>query len=186
LYFTHRTKRKKGEAMKRLIIVICILLFASLSYASVGVQEDSGVVYQTTDINFTGDVTVTNQGSKTSVAIDNSDAFTNEVITATGETVTAADSPRRYILTNAAETSEVTLPVAAAGLEYIFAFGGATDQSITIDPASTADTIIYLTLDAGDKLESAGAKGDSVHLVGAANTWYVVDTGSSAWSDGGE
>jgi len=66
-------------------------------------------------------------------------------------------------------------------------FSGPTVLIATIPsaPASTADTIMYLTLDAGDTLDSPGATGDSVHLVGGAATWYVVDTGSSAWSDGG-
>ena len=166
------------------LVVMCLMLTASLAYAAVGVQEDSGTVWQATDINFTGDVTVSNSGSVSSIAIDDSSSITNEVISATSETVTAADSPTRYIATNTAAGTTFTLPAAVADLEYIFSDGG-TNNTITIDTASTADTIKYLTLDAGDTLDSAAGTGDSVHLVGGAATWYVVDTGSSAWSDGG-
>ena len=166
------------------LVVMCLMLTASLAYAAVGVQEDSGQIWAATDINFTGDVTVTNSGSVSSIAIDDSSSITNEVVTATSETVTAADSPTRYIATNTAAGTTFTLPAAVADLEYIFSDGG-TNNTITIDTASTADTIKYLTLDAGDTLDSAGATGDSVHLVGGSATWYVVDTGSSAWTDGG-
>ena len=166
------------------VITACLMLTASLAYAAVGVQEDSGQIWAATDINFTGDVTVTNSGSVSSIAIDDSSSITNEVVTATSETVTAADSPTRYIATNTAAGTTFTLPAAVADLEYIFSDGG-TNNTITIDTASTADTIMYLTLDAGDTLDSAAGIGDSVHLVGGAATWYVVDTGSSAWSDGG-
>ena len=166
------------------LVVMCLMLTASLAYAAVGVQEDSGTVWQATDINFTGDVTVSNSGSVSSIAIDDSSSITNEVISATSETVTAADSPTRYIATNTAAGTTFTLPAAVADLEYIFSDGG-TNNTITIDTASTADTIKYLILDAGDTLDSAGATGDSVHLVGGSATWYVVDTGSNAWTDGG-
>ena len=170
------------------VLVACLMLTASLAYAAVGVQEDSGTVWTATDINFTGDVTVTNSGSVSSVAIDNSDDWTNEVLTATNETATAADTFTRYICTATSATTTVTLPAAVAGYEFIICDGGTNfdgTQGMYVDPASTADTIKYLTLDAGDKLYSAKATGDSVHLVSGTNTWYVVDTGSNAWTDGG-
>jgi len=167
------------------LVVMCLMLTASLAYAAVGVQEDSGTVWQATDINFTGDVTVSNSGSVSSIAIDDSSSITNEVISATSETVTAADSPTRYIATNTAAGTTFTLPAAVADLEFIFVDGGCSANTMIVAPASTADTIMYLTLDAGDTLDSPGATGDSVHLVGGAATWYVVDTGSSAWTDGG-
>ena len=163
------------------LVVMCLMLTASLAYAAVGVQEDSGQIWAATDINFTGDVTVTNSGSVSSIAIDDSSSITNEVVTATADTVTAADSPTRYIAT-AGATTTFTLPAAAADLEFIFC--DATDTTITIDTYDATDTIMYLTLDAGDTIDSAGAAGDSVHLVGGTNVWYVVDTGSSAWTDG--
>jgi len=170
------------------LVVMCLMLTASLAYAAVGVQEDSGTVWQATDINFTGDVTVSNSGSVSSIAIDDSSAITNEVVTATNDTVTVADSPTRYIATATGFTTTFTLPAAAADLEFIFCNGGATGfaggQTLTVDPANTTDTIMYLGLDAGDSIDSAAATGDSVHLIGGTGVWYVVDTGSSAWTDG--
>ena len=163
---------------------MCLMLVSSLAYAAVGVQEDGTRKGTATDINFTGDVTVTGSGSVIGVAIDNTDDWTNEVVTATNDTVTAADTFTRYIATATSATTTFTLPTAAANLEYIFCNGDTAAQTITVAPASTADTIEYLALDAGDTIDSS-ATGDSVHLIGASGTWYVVDTGSNAWTDGG-
>lgn len=100
-------------------------------------------------------------------------------VVATDDTLTAADTGKSCIASAAAT---FTLPAAAVGLEYTIIDGsGAT---VYVDPASTADTIKYLTLSAGDKLTSPGATGDSVTLIcGAANTWYISGMKGS-WTDG--
>jgi hypothetical protein len=107
-----------------------------------------------------------------------------EVMTATQDTLATTDTGKRMIYTSTSTTT-VTLPAAALGLEYSVIAGGTS--SLSIDPATTDDTIIYYpsgtALSAGDKM-TAAATGDSVTLVcGKAHTWYVKEINGS-WTDG--
>lgn len=97
-------------------------------------------------------------------------------------TLTLQDSGKTIICTNADDATYVTLPPMVAGLKYRISAGAA--QSVYIDTYGT-EQIQYLTLDAGDGLISAGAKGDLIELYSDGSSWYVTDTGASAWTDGG-
>ena len=156
-----------------------MLILPSLCFASVAVIDDGTYEGEAMSIDFTG-TSVTFDGSKATVAAVNA----NSVVSTATKTITAAENNSIFVTTRTGGGAVAfTLPTAAANLKYIIA-AGATN-AITVDPASTADTIKYLTLDAGDKIASNSATGDSVTLLGAASTWYVIDTGSSAWTDGG-
>jgi hypothetical protein len=112
-----------------------------------------------------------------------------EVVTATGDNLAVTDSGKKMVYTATSDNKLIVLPDATTlGQIYTVIDGRANDvggaKYIQIDPQA-GDTIQYLTLDAGDKLKSASATGDSVTLINAAsNTWYVVGM-KGAWSDGG-
>jgi len=100
-------------------------------------------------------------------------------VVATEDTLTAEESGITLIVNG---TYDVNLPADSLGLEYTIV--AASTATVSVAPAE-GDSIIYLTLDAGDELDSAGAAGDSVTLIcGASNSWYIKSmTGS--WTDGG-
>ena len=165
---------------KGLLLIVAILMvfaipaFSATREATLGGQDSSG------NYRFTVDSDGVLAGASTSTT-KLSRAY--EVITATEEAVVAADNGKIMVAT-AAATTTFTLPAAVVGMEFTFVAGAA--QTVSIDPSTTADTITYLTLNAGDEIDSAGAIGDSVTLkCYTANTWIPVNMGSSAWSDGG-
>jgi len=162
-------------------LLLFVLMFAHVSQATVAVQDDGTYEGEATTINYSGtELDVTFNGSTATVTA----TPTVEVITGASEIVRTTDDSTLYISTYDEGTTTFTLPPAAAGLEYSFAAG--VNGTITIDvQGGHTDTIRYLTLDAGDTIDSNGATGDSVTLQGATATWYVVDMGSSAWTDGG-
>lgn len=189
----------KGDNMKRTMVFLLILLgLFCLTYqvqaadddiyndgqwriTSSALQpvanntEDIGTAsYQVNDIFWNGVLT---PGSSASYKIN------YEVVTATTDTLAAADSGKRMIYTSTSDVT-VTLPAASLGLEFTVI---GAEGIVNVDPASTADTIIYdpsgTALSAGDKM-TAAATGDTVTLVcGAANKWYVVNRVGS-WTDG--
>ena len=171
--------------MKRVLFLIALLLVLPVMCSAGDVEvQDSGVKQgNAIKLNFTGDTTCTFSQDTATIDVDSA-SYTNEVYVGTStDTVTAADDMTRYISATA-DTVTYILPAAAAGLEYQFVAG--QGEFVQVDTLTTADTIKYLGLDAGDKLKSAGATGDSVTVASnGSNTWYVVGMGSSAWTDGG-
>lgn len=169
--------------MKHKILCFVALLFLVpvLAYGAVAIQDDGTYEGEAAKVNFSGDFDVTFAQDLATVTYTPADDAV-EVTTASADTVVAGDDNTTFIATYAG-TTVYTLPTAASGLRFRFAAG--VGQTVTIDTASTADTIQYLYLDAGDTIDSAGATGDSVELIGATGKWYVVDMGSSAWTDGG-
>lgn len=98
---------------------------------------------------------------------------------ATGDTLTAAETGKRVILT---QTGVVTLPAAETGLEYTIIAGSGV--KIEVNPGSS-DKIKYLTMGAGDKIVTTSeATGDSITLVCArANSWDISNK-VGTWIDG--
>ena len=86
-----------------------------------------------------------------------------------------------------------TLPNAVLGMEFTIApgyDGNGNAVTSTVDTADVSDTIIYsvsgTTLDAGDKIVSAGDAGDSVTLIcTSANEWSIKSMNGN-WTDGGQ
>lgn len=157
-----------------MVAVMCVFLVgATCAYASSNRYSD-------------GKTTETKSGIWTFTATD-----TPYEVVITDEVLVAADSGHSIIVRSPSATAvDVTLPTGVAGMEYNIIVGGAYTggalAQVKVGPAD-ADTIAFLTLDAGDELDSPGtvATGDSVTLVcGAANTWYVKNMKGS-WSDGG-
>ncbi|GEM_PF-6620150 len=103
----------------------------------------------------------------------------NEVVTATLDTITAAETGKTFIYKPTANTT-VTLPKAANGLIYKFVLASSgSSKKIIIDPQSS-DTLMGCvygadTFATGDSLISAGSTGDSVTLVSDGSFWYCVD-----------
>lgn len=114
----------------------------------------------------------------------------------TSDTITTAESGKNFfVLMNAGEI-EMTLPAAAAGLNYrITALkgntaGGETNR-IYIDPAD-ADYINGCVgagdgaaMAAGDSIYSNSTTGDSVKLIATNDTTWICVDKSGTWSDGG-
>ena len=170
---------RKEQRMKK-ILTLCVMfvLIASSAYAAVAVTDAGTYEGEASVVDF-ANLGVSFDGNKATVR-----ANPTEVVTAATKSVTAAENGEMYITTYASGTTTVTLPAAAVGLEYTFVSG--KGLTVTIDTASASDTINYLTLDAGDTIDSNAATGDSVRLTCArANTWDVTAMGSSAWTDGG-
>ena len=83
--------------------------------------------------------------------------------------------------------SKHILPTAAPGLQFTFIAG--TKCTMTVDTASTSDTIEYsisgTLLDAGDSVKSTGQSGDSITVFSTvANKWSIKDM-KSTWTDNG-
>lgn len=103
----------------------------------------------------------------------------------TSDTLTASESGKTLAI-DITSDSVFILPAASPGLQFTFV--ASDDDVIKIDPATTADTIMWAVssapLSAGDKLQSPGATGDSVTLISVeANKWVVKDMRGS-WVDG--
>ncbi len=188
--------RRARDLFRSVFLLLIVFLFcASLSYAASSTDESvlgndrwsvtsSGHLlpnadnsydigsssYQANDIFYNGVLT---PGTSSSQKV-------RYEVVATSDTVSATDSGKRFFATTTGTV--LTLPAAALGLEYTFV---TTDQKVLhIDPASTADTIEYLSLSAGDKITSPGTSADSVVLTcGAANTWHVTSMRGN-WIDG--
>jgi hypothetical protein len=104
---------------------------------------------------------------------------------ATGETVLVADSGKTFVTipATASQSSTFTLPASAVGLEYTFVMG--TVGLISVDPATTGDTILYVGLHAGDRITSPAATGDSVTLICPVAGSWAVKAMFGTWTDGG-
>lgn len=108
----------------------------------------------------------------------------------TNDTIVATETGRTYSIELAAtagtDTVTMVLPTAAAGLEFSFLVSD--DITVYIDPA-VADTIYLpgctVCMDAGDKLASPGATGDSITLISPAALKWVVKSMYGTWTDGG-
>lgn len=100
----------------------------------------------------------------------------NELFT-TNDTLTAVESGGKFAVDAASTSVSITLPAAAAGLNYEIT--GADTTAFYVVPNST-DTIKLLTLAAGDSVSSSGAVGDSIKLFATTTgTWYAsVDGGT--------
>ena len=163
---------------KGLLLIVAILMvfaipaFSATREATIGGQDSSG------NYRFTVDSDGVLDGAAASTTTL---ARAYSVATTTESVLTAADSGKILISSLAATT--FTLPTAVVGMEFTFVAGAA---GMKVDPSTTADTITYLTLDAGDEIDSAGATGDSITLkCYKANTWIPVNMGSSVFTDGG-
>jgi len=105
---------------------------------------------------------------------------------ATGDTLLSTESGKTVVVTATTGTIKYTLPSAAtAGLEFTFVDGKSTgSNTFSVDPYST-NQILYLTLDAGDKITSPGATGDNVTLISdASGNWFVKNM-FGTFTDGG-
>jgi len=109
--------------------------------------------------------------------------LTAEVVT-TNDTVTAADSGTVFLMNTASTTTQVTLPTAAAGLNYAFVVvgGDGATSAVRLDPKSTdrfegcVSSSATTTFALGDRMSSpvTQATGDTVTLVGASTKWYCA------------
>ena len=168
-------KRNKFTLFMVLIIgLLCINVHAADLIGTDGAANTSGIYA----IQHTDDRLAT-------VATDAGLIFSYEAAI-TSDTLTLAESAKTLTV-DCPSVCEFELPAAQVGMSYSFV--SIDDTSVfSIDPNGT--DIIYwsvssIPLDAGDKLSSAGATGDSITLfVGAANTWAVKAINGS-WTDGG-
>jgi hypothetical protein len=106
---------------------------------------------------------------------------------ATGDTLLATESGKIIIVTATTGTIKYVLPAATtSGINFTFIDGKSTGtNTFSVDPATTADTIRYLTFDGGDKATSPGATGDSISLVSDASNHWFIKSRSGTFTDGG-
>lgn len=114
-------------------------------------------------------------------------------VATTSDTVLATETGKIFFPNISSGTITFTLPTAASGLTFTFSSinGHATSGqgTVILSPQAT-DTFVgcvnstsATTFATGDDLDSPGATGDSVTIVGASTKWYCVDrTGN--WVDG--
>lgn len=162
---------------KVLGLMVAFLFIASIAFASVAVQEmgvEKGVA---TTLNVVG-LGTSNDGSTFTVG--------NDIEKATaGDTLVTADSGNVIIYKPATYTATAAvfnLPTASVNMKYAFATGG--NSTIAINPEA-GDVIQYLTLDAGDRLTSPGATGDSVTLICGEVGYWTISERSGTFTDGG-
>lgn len=148
------------------LIAIILLLMPIGGYARSNLLS----VGKTTDVNL---VVIDGEGVYKGGKSDYRVITTDDTLVATQSSLT--------VINRGAAT--LALPSAVLGLEFT-AINGDTGDILSLDSAAT-DTIDYLTLDAGDELDSSGTKGDSITVIcGRANTWYVKSI-NGVWQDGG-
>ena len=119
----------------------------------------------------------------------NGGIYSKYELATTSDTLTTIESGKIIVVKQdtdiTTDTVTFVLPSTAVGLRYTFI--SADDETIYLDPA-IADVIRYggtVPMDAGDKLASPGATGDSVSLICAiSGTWDVLEY-SGNWSDAG-
>lgn len=168
--------------MKRVFALLLAVMFVGGSvFAASKASTDTG--YLGNDqwaVRTNGDIEPIS-GSGKIVGATMSGELADIEVGVTDDTIGAAESGRIFVCT---ANSDKTLPTAANGLIYTFVDGGGC--TITVDTGVTTDTIMYLTLDAGDAIDSPGATGDSITLVGDGDNakWYAFNM-SGTWTDGG-
>lgn len=172
--------------MKKILVMIALMLISSVAFAKGNKNDLAYIGYnelQTVDGLTTSDEVVVfeNDIPKQGVTIADLialDIYAKSDIGTTDETLAVADSGKIFVCE---ENCTKTLPKASENLIYTFVAGaGAT---INVDTGATTDTIMYLTLSAGDKITSTGATADSVTLLGGTAKWYVVNM-KGTWTDG--
>jgi hypothetical protein len=175
------------------VLLISVPAFAADLQATIGGLNSSGNYHFTVDSDGVLDgatgstMTVDNMAGALVGNVTGNVSRGYELVTATEDALVLADVGKIMIAT-ATATTTFTLPAAVVGYEFTVVAASSKEggDTIKVDPATTADTILYLDLDAGDEIDSAGATGDSVTLKCiSANTWLPVNMGSSAWTDGG-
>lgn len=162
------------------LLAIAFLAMASPAMAQViqstlGGQKSDGTYHFTV----TSDGKLNTTGGS-GIALSNA----TEVLTEDTKTVTAAENGTTFILNNTTRGIDVTLPdCSTTKLQYSFV--AALAKVNTVDTGSTGDTIKYLTLDAGDALDTEGNIADSITLqCYAENTWLPLNV-KGTWADGG-
>lgn len=98
----------------------------------------------------------------------------------TSDTITANESGKAISISCVG--CVFTLPTAQPGLTYTFV--AETANTFSVDPASTADTIRYLSLSAGDKVTSEGNTADSVELISTQANFWNVKAMKGTFTDG--
>jgi hypothetical protein len=172
--------------MKKMILLLAILSLSSVAFAAgnkndlayIGYNELKTVTSLTTAdevVVFENDVPKKGTTIADLIALD---IYAKSDIGTTDETLVVADSGKIFVCN---EACTKILPTAAENLIYSFVAGAGVE--INVDTGVTTDTIMYLTMSAGDKLTSTGATADSVTLLGDTGKWYVVNM-KGTWTDG--
>lgn len=173
---------KKSLALWLILALIAVPCFAATIQSTIGGKNSSGNYHFTVDAD---GVLEAADGSTIVLGGISHDSWLTpaEIVTATIDTITSADNGKIFIYRGTAAT-DFTLPDCSTD-EWEVKFVAATGQTITVDTGSTLDTIKYLTLDAGDALDSASATGDSVTLRCFADGLIVPMQMKGTWTDGG-
>jgi hypothetical protein len=93
----------------------------------------------------------------------------NETV-ATSDTITAAESGKVFFMYGATNIV-MTLPAADEGLTYSFVNGDTTTYEI--NPNGT-ETLMYLTLSAGDAMRSGATVGDAVTVYASDDSVWLI------------
>ena len=178
---------KKVYGFLAVFVLVCALAYAGnkndLAYYGFNeLDTTSSLSVSDEVVVFQSDVPTQGTTVSALLALANANTETSYEVGVTNDTLTVAESGKIFVCT--ANCTKV-LPTATNGVVYTVADGAGV--TINVDPASTTDTIEYLTLDGGDKISSSGATGDTVTLLGDGDNskWYVIGMGSNAWTDGG-
>ena len=165
--------------MRKFILILALMLVPLSSYAAVELREEGTKIGVVEEIDFVGsNVTATKSAGHGVVTVAE-----NAIVEVGGgaDTLTASESGKWFIESG---TVEKELPAAANGL--IFHFQSSTNNVISVDAASNGDTLKYLKLDAGDKVSSGGATGDTITVIGdGTNHLWYVNCSPTACTDGG-
>jgi hypothetical protein len=102
----------------------------------------------------------------------------------TSDTLTANESGKvvSFDCSGGSTACTIILPTAAPGLSYSFISEAA--EVFYIDTGVTTDTIRYLTMSAGDKLQSPGTTADSIELISTQAGYWNVRAMKGVWVDG--
>jgi hypothetical protein len=139
----------------------------------------NGVLTVTTDANSAGEFSALTVDNVTldSDLISGLKSSTEVVIT--DDALTAAETGKNYAITVSGVT--LTLPAAAAGLEYTFL--GNSGITFSVDVTSP-DSIQYLGMTTGDKITSPAETDDSLTLIATATGKWRVKNMINTFTDG--
>lgn len=178
-----------GFKVKRLIAFLVLALVAASPAIATVLQETIGGKNSNNEYHFS----VTSDGKMSAASgssielgdVSRTSWFTTtEVVTVTQDTLTVADDSGSVKIYAGAASTDFTLPDCST-TEWEIGFVAATGQTIIVDTGSTLDTIKYLTLDAGDAIDSPGGTGNSISLRCYADGLIVPMQMTGTWTDGG-
>lgn len=171
-----------------LLLIAALLFSVNSAFASVTIEDNSTKYGAAKTVKFSGATVSKSEGTHTVNIVPPVTTIT--AAADTPGTVTTAKNRGTFVLDAGSNTVggvgyTLTLPAAAAGLEYTFVTGDGKTLSVK---AAGSDTIVYggsVGQGATTRITSPACSGSTVTVVGASGKWYIKSMTTGALAGGG-